>query len=258
MRAKKRAKVIEVEEIISDVNRPYQSEDADVILVSSDGLKFKVHSYHLKAASTVFSSMLDIGIPDQSNLLEFTDNEIEHSRIVVLFLNLVYGKELHFKKETRHYNHEQCYRLVSFLLKYDATTPLRMLRYATHLWLAREALSPFCAFRIGAKMDDVDLCAQALRCCAGWNWSRNDNITEEEKRKRSFDLNNTVWNGPCLDPSSWRIATFKEIPDKYLTALLRACRESMKLVRSQNDWIKIGDKFAELMRAMRNAEKSKA
>jgi hypothetical protein len=34
-----------------NVHEKYNSEDADVTLVSSDGVEFKVHSYRLQAAS---------------------------------------------------------------------------------------------------------------------------------------------------------------------------------------------------------------
>ncbi len=36
--------------VITDVNKAYRAEDTDILLVSSDEVIFKVHSYHLFSA----------------------------------------------------------------------------------------------------------------------------------------------------------------------------------------------------------------
>ena len=36
--------------VVNDINKAYQEKDADLLLISSDEVGFKVHSYYLAAA----------------------------------------------------------------------------------------------------------------------------------------------------------------------------------------------------------------
>nr|XP_031862575.1 uncharacterized protein CI109_002073 [Kwoniella shandongensis]KAA5529647.1 hypothetical protein CI109_002073 [Kwoniella shandongensis] len=97
----KRRKGNETKDLITEINKPYQFPDSDVVLICSDGLKFKVHSHYLKSSSTVFASMMEIGDDKQSHDISLTDKNIEHSSILVLYLHLAYGNDLDFTKENR-------------------------------------------------------------------------------------------------------------------------------------------------------------
>ncbi|WVQ95656.1 hypothetical protein IAU59_002754 [Kwoniella sp. CBS 9459] len=81
---------------IDDTNRPYQFEDSDITLVSSDGLHFKIHSYHLMAASPVFRDMLTVGKGSSEQTVQLTDTKFETSSIVALFLQACYGPQVFF------------------------------------------------------------------------------------------------------------------------------------------------------------------
>ncbi|KAK8850573.1 hypothetical protein IAR55_004492 [Kwoniella newhampshirensis] len=78
------------EEVINDLNRPYQFPDADFTLLSSDATRFSMHFYQLKAASSVFRSMLDGRKDDEdSEEITLTDKTVERSQVIAFFLDLV-------------------------------------------------------------------------------------------------------------------------------------------------------------------------
>lgn len=56
-------------------HRRYKHEDGDVTLSTSDGLKFRVHSFLLKTNSSVFRDMLDLARPSDEAILVSEDSE---------------------------------------------------------------------------------------------------------------------------------------------------------------------------------------
>jgi hypothetical protein len=82
----------------------YNDEDADVVLVSSDKVAFRVHSFYLEAArsassllplldalicSPVFRGMLQGGTGESEVEVEFTDEKLEKASTLGLLLDII-------------------------------------------------------------------------------------------------------------------------------------------------------------------------
>ncbi|WWD20753.1 hypothetical protein CI109_105230 [Kwoniella shandongensis] len=246
----KRRKGNETKDLITEINKPYQFPDSDVVLICSDGLKFKVHSHYLKSSSTVFASMMEIGDDKQSHDISLTDKNIEHSSILVLYLHLAYGNDLDFTKENRQpsNNDKRCHLLISFLLKYDAKTPMQTLKYALRLCMMQDCLSPLTIFLVGSKVDDIELCVESIKQTPSWGWTAKKDATEDETQQNSITLTKGLWGGQSFDMTTVSLKTMKAIPTVYLCALLRASHEAVKATRNEQDWEKIATKFGEIMK----------
>lgn len=67
----------------------YKHEDGDVTLSTSDGLKFRVHSFLLKTNSSVFRDMLDLARPSDDSEVILT----EDSKTLASLLDFVYPSD---------------------------------------------------------------------------------------------------------------------------------------------------------------------
>ncbi|WVQ81191.1 hypothetical protein IAT38_003313 [Cryptococcus sp. DSM 104549] len=159
----------------------YNFPDGDIELVSSCGVRFRVHSYKLRAASSVFNTMMDIGKgksdgspPVQEVVL--TDTKIETAAVITLFLNFVYGKPPklataeNVPKHWRQVNKIMIEPLVSFVGKYDATLISMVLSFAMISWLERDLFHPLEAFALGCTLPDINICKASIRRGSGWKW----------------------------------------------------------------------------------------
>ncbi|WVF67051.1 hypothetical protein IAT40_001794 [Kwoniella sp. CBS 6097] len=69
----------------------YKNPEADLILVSSDDVSFKIFKYHLQSCSPVFRGMIAaLGSANESlPTVTFTDPQIECAAVIRLFLDIV-------------------------------------------------------------------------------------------------------------------------------------------------------------------------
>ncbi|WVW80815.1 hypothetical protein I302_102804 [Kwoniella bestiolae CBS 10118] len=214
---------------INDTNRDYQDPKADITLVSSDGLRFKVHSYVLKTAGKE---------------IELTDKLIERSPVLSLFLYLCHGKPMSFPSEDTTlvlYND-----LIKFAHKYDSPRVLETLTTSVYRWHHEENLSLWIVLHLGLTLQKPKLVAFAIRYSMHSSWHIKEKATEEEKVKARNPVG-TVGNVAgvsWLDFSAWSLSTFKNVPTDYMFALLRAYKHG------GDDPEKVADGFLQIMKEM--------
>ncbi|KLO10944.1 hypothetical protein SCHPADRAFT_999218 [Schizopora paradoxa] len=78
------------------VHPKYAAADGDVVLVSSDNVKFKVHSLILREASTVFEGMVNMPAPQPDGAGNSSDHEVkleEPSFVVESLMDAIYPRE---------------------------------------------------------------------------------------------------------------------------------------------------------------------
>ncbi|WVQ95654.1 hypothetical protein IAU59_002752 [Kwoniella sp. CBS 9459] len=168
---------------VDDTNKDYQFKDSDITLISSDKYHFKVHSYHLMAASTVFRDMIAID-PHKSMALEviLTDTEFETGTILSLFFHMCYGERLpHYSSHYTAYK-----RLIRFLDKYDCKSGTEILRTSIYTWstMDQDKLQPGYVFTLACHIDDEKLAKRAITLAGGWVWGEDD----EEKDRNAGGL----------------------------------------------------------------------
>ncbi|WWC98529.1 hypothetical protein V866_005421 [Kwoniella sp. B9012] len=207
--------------VINHYNRDYQDSEADVTLVSSDRLEFKVHSYLLMANSIVFRDMLIIG-DSSDRTIDLSDETIERSSTVSLFLQTCHGQTPKFSTEKEVFCEYS--DLIDFGKKYDAAPVLRMISASLYRWFHEIDFDPCHIFMLGCLLDRPEIVAFALRNSKCRVWSNNMLISEEEKAKARNpiatleDVVGVSW----IDVSSWSLENLKTVPQAYLFAMLRA------------------------------------
>ncbi|OCF43269.1 hypothetical protein I317_02837 [Kwoniella heveanensis CBS 569] len=243
---------------ITDVNKPYQSEHADITLVSSDGLPFKVHSYHLKSSSPVFRAMLDIGDSASSlssssvssSEVELLDEEIENSAVLRIFLDIVHGVSL---QEPDSLATQKVYEsVVAFLRKYEAASAIEVVRLNLIAWARHGHFMHLDLFVLGCMLDDVELCKTAITSPGRQNWD-----------SFNLDSNHLTAKRNVMDLSAAPLAYLRQIPDNYKWALMQASAvatkrynvwaKADKIEESQlaEDRLAVAAKFGELMQQIR-------
>ncbi|EIW67981.1 hypothetical protein TREMEDRAFT_63865 [Tremella mesenterica DSM 1558] len=129
----------------------YSEKSADVELVTSDDAHFRVHSYMLKAHSTLFRDMLDLSTPLDPNepiSLEITQEDLTD------FLDIMYD---HSPSLT---SWSKCQTLLSNLDKYGSDKLIeRVLVRSTPM----ASKHPWEIFAFASRHDNVALAREALR-----------------------------------------------------------------------------------------------
>ncbi|WVQ62509.1 uncharacterized protein L199_000651 [Kwoniella botswanensis] len=125
-------------------------EGAEVTLVSTDQIHFKVHSYLLKTHSSVLRDMLiDPGLKPTAISLEVPSGDLK------LFLDLMHQSEPDMSN-----NWPQCKRVIDLCLLYDCKIVLERLRFRLKP-LAHQA--PWEIFCMASQCEDVSLARKALK-----------------------------------------------------------------------------------------------
>ncbi|WVQ82177.1 hypothetical protein IAT38_004305 [Cryptococcus sp. DSM 104549] len=230
----------------------YNFPDGDIELVSSCSVHFRVHSYKLRAASSVFNAMIDIGGKSESDgdgapkvqEVVLTDAQLETAAVLTAFLNVIYGKPPKMEeddgvsKKWRQANMKLIRPLVSFAGKYDATPVSLTLAFATLSWLQKDLFDPMSAFVLGCALQDVYICKTAIK--RGGAWAYKPDAKTGKANTTEFD--DGVTGGSVFDLSAVPLAIFEAIPDVYKMALLRAARKYPVSV-GETDWDGLADEF---------------
>ncbi|WWC72600.1 uncharacterized protein I206_106562 [Kwoniella pini CBS 10737] len=234
---------------INKYNKDYQDPEADVTLVASDGYQFKVSSYVLKAASTVFRDMFIIG-DNASREVSLTDKTFEGSRTLAMFLAVCHGKPI-FPPTDKLQGYDS---LVSFARKYDAPMVTQQLTTAVYQWYHDHAYSPFDIFKLGCSLDQPRMVAFAIRNSGNYVWVCDENASAEALAnfKDPVKTVENVPSIPLLNLYTWNFKSFKAIPDEYKWALSRAQHGPGGTFKT--DLGEIADGFFSLMKLMGKIE----
>ncbi|OCF44195.1 hypothetical protein I317_01987 [Kwoniella heveanensis CBS 569] len=168
------------ENAMTPLNEPFQPDDADLVLFSSDGLGFKVHGTRLAACSSIFKTTLSLSEPTTSSAsahldcphdlpeLHFPDSSLESSITISLFLHLLYILPLPIPTLPVYF---QAYEtLLSFLLKYECKTLYGRLGGAVRVWVKEGVVSASKGLKMGDRLDDVELCKKSIKMAGEYSW----------------------------------------------------------------------------------------
>lgn len=224
-------------------------DDGDVTLISSDGVAFKIHRYHLQAAryrdssmnmcltlidSPVFRAMLNTC--ETTAEIELHDQVLESSNVLGQFCGFLYdGAVLHPRSP------QQLPVMIAFhrfMIKYDAAT-------TNHNWQNHvfRRVKGFGLFIMGAHTDQIEICAESIRKGGDLSWKTGGNNTEVDK---------VVEGANTLDVGSLSFEAFCLIPPMYLHALQRAISNTpveLKIKDGKRYWKAVGDEFESLIKA---------
>ncbi|OCF43266.1 hypothetical protein I317_02834 [Kwoniella heveanensis CBS 569] len=233
---------------INGCNEAYQHADADITLISSDGFHFKVHSYQLMASR----GMIHAGALSQKQKeVTFTDERLERSRIVALFLDICYGKPLppfpHYGPNTYDELEGSLCDLISFLQKYDCRPAIEHLRLYLGSWIKDVNSSPADSLVLAAKLEDQELAMLAI-----------------QETGLSEDLDNFgcstelayIDGSSNMDLSGMWYDRFIEIPDDYKYALLRGYRYERPFIDlDTTNWEAVAKEFGNVLTAIHNRKR---
>ncbi|WVQ95655.1 hypothetical protein IAU59_002753 [Kwoniella sp. CBS 9459] len=225
-------RVIKPKFLLNQYNKPYQYEDSDITLISSDNLHFKVHSYHLMVASPVFRDMIRAGNNSENKReVTFTDPRGEMGQVIASFLDLCYGKPLvplPSRKDSRYSaTIKHLSDLLSFLTKYECEVPITAFKLYLGSWAGTHEEKSDDFFRFAAQLDDVELAVACL--------------------KNAEILNLLV----PTDPDFKGYADFNRMPDGYKFALLRAYAYSKGDYMGRRRWEEIISEMKKVLIATR-------
>ncbi|RXK41970.1 hypothetical protein M231_00691 [Tremella mesenterica] len=208
--------------------------DADLTLVSSDDIHFKVHSYHLKSASAVFRAMLEMPDPNAERPnIHLTDREIENAEVLEGALNILYSKAWPIDTGTYRF---KLIKINRFLLKYECEGAIDKVVSLLHRWIAFGRVSAWYAFLVSADLNDVVTCSRAMRRAGLCAFSGTSGLQDSESTSSPFDI------------AGLSLERFSQIPVPMLWAILRATRHQNGLPTSDEGWDKMAKHFCELLK----------
>ncbi|WWC65203.1 uncharacterized protein I303_107817 [Kwoniella dejecticola CBS 10117] len=233
-----------------EYHEDYQDPKADVVLVSSDEVYFKVHSYILKTASVVFEDMLVIGDGNNEEIA-LTDPDFEDSQTVHSFLLVFQGKAI---PELTKANDNLYLNLIHFATKYRIVSVMRQIVALTLKALMDGTVSPFTASRLAFTVGSPQLAAAAIANCGAWHHSllqpKADQSDEDraKERDRCFTAGNVIGSS-CLDPNSMSENKLNSIPEPYRWALMRATYgQIQELHLASTNWGQISRNFLQVIK----------
>ncbi|KAL7423703.1 hypothetical protein Q5752_001285 [Cryptotrichosporon argae] len=159
----------------------------DVVLVAADRISLKVHKYHLLSAR--FFCDMD-GFRNR-NEIELPDDVLETSGVIELILDMLYDEPLPARDAN---NFDTTARLVQRILAY----------------VGQDKPGLWAIFRAGAKLENVDICPEAIRAGKAWRWRVAAPV-------RTLSRGRSTW-----DVSSWATKDFDGMPCDFWQALLKA------------------------------------
>nr|XP_031857361.1 uncharacterized protein CI109_007225 [Kwoniella shandongensis]KAA5524433.1 hypothetical protein CI109_007225 [Kwoniella shandongensis] len=243
----------------------HSDAEADLILISSDYVAFKVYKYHLISASPVFRHMLlssgrsngDTDAADkEDDRIVLTDTFFEVSGVVRLFLDLLQSNKW---PEPTSNDIDYLFPLFSFLDKYErGLVRHAAFRVAYDILKSKSAnISPHHLFILGSDMDDTHYCADAILMMVGKVWVSN---TDDKGRKvdRWFWGSSGVKtveappNGSnVMDPRFWDARELAAMQPLHLLALMRATTKYDLTSGTKMDWNGLADEFLRIMKTVK-------
>ncbi|EIW70109.1 hypothetical protein TREMEDRAFT_61871 [Tremella mesenterica DSM 1558] len=217
------------------ISETYNADDADLVLVSSDEIHFKVHSYYLKAASVVFRAMLDSPNLDAKKgdrplpTIYLTDNDIETAEVLEGALGIIYERP--FPPDPAEYR-DELRKIIPLLRKYECDGTIARIRLLLHSWITYSNHGAWSAFLVSVAMDDIVTCARAMRRAGKCGLSGSSVLQGAQKSTTVFDL------------GSLSLTTFSKIPGPTVWAILRATKSQPT---STEGWNEIADQFLKLL-----------
>ncbi|RXK41969.1 hypothetical protein M231_00690 [Tremella mesenterica] len=222
----------------------YNDSDADLILVSSDNVYFRVYSYYLKASSPVFRAMLELPDPSVQEQkvprIELVDESSETADTLTAALDILHGKN--FPDHIASYFFTLSV-VVQFFQKYECTGALLDIRLLLQSWISAPGGGPaWLAFYLGAILDDVIVCSRAIRKA----WPRSFTMIKDESAGALANKQG-VAQGFVLDVDRWDLDMYTKSSPRITWALLRARRNQKTVPQDQAGWDSVAREFCDIL-----------
>lgn len=172
------------------------------------------------------SKMLDI---------RFTDQDIESSMTIYLFLSMLCGHSLPCPENTKLNDVE---KLLTFITKYDCPALLRMVLHVLHSFIHPD-INPRALFALATSYDALDICVNILKKPQGWTYEPPSTGEEDE---------GLVVGSDVLDPRGMTLADAQTIRANYFWGLARGFRVVDGEPKDAEDWGKVAEEFERVMR----------
>ncbi|KAK4688151.1 hypothetical protein P7C73_g1957, partial [Tremellales sp. Uapishka_1] len=222
-----------------ELDEYYRASDADLILISSDGVKFKVHKYHISSASSVLHNAMSIDtttLDGELPSIQFCDSRIENALSIRFLLDIVYCRPPPVVPEIPLAYYDAA---VGFTVKYECTLALQLFQHRLRHAVTENGANPIEVFVLAAKMDDALTCYLAFKHGLMWSW--DDEGTDGQWK--SNDIKKCIKGATLFDCTAWSTDYFDRMPGEYMLALIRAGRFA-----SGTDWAKAPEEFKELLK----------
>ncbi|WWC69210.1 uncharacterized protein I206_103147 [Kwoniella pini CBS 10737] len=196
------------ENTVTSLNQPFQDDTADLVLISSDGLIFKVHHTKLNGCriefrnalfnnclstpppspvstttTTITTTTINLDLPE----IHFLDPTIESSIILSLFLRLLYNLSLPIPNLPIYF---QAYEnLVKFIKRWECNFVCNDLSRSIRSWLEEGNISSSKVFKIGDSLNDIDLMRDALKKGGEYTWSGR--LIEDPSKRKGRQMSRT-------------------------------------------------------------------
>ncbi|WWD09909.1 hypothetical protein V865_008038 [Kwoniella europaea PYCC6329] len=184
------------EDTLTPINEPFQFDNADVMLVSSDGLGFKVHTSKLGRCSKIFRTTLpppgpslptppsSPTSPSTSGLdlpeIHFVDAQLETGITISLFLHLTYSLPLPVPTLPVYFKAYET--LVDFLVKWECAFLYPILGSAVKGWVEDGLISSSKGLRMGDVLGDDKLMIESIKRGGEYTWTGK--VIEDPNKKR--------------------------------------------------------------------------
>ncbi|OCF54695.1 hypothetical protein L486_07829 [Kwoniella mangroviensis CBS 10435] len=228
--------------IVNEYNRSFQFDDSDLRLVSADGVVFKIHTWKLKAASSVFQVMFESG--NNGDTLELTDKTLEIGRILCMFLQILYGIKLAEPSSgwDLKRNHEELLRLID---KYDAPAAKQHLTTCFRLWAASEKFESDGYFLLASQLDEYEIATTSLKhamaCRRTWTGPSEGMESRQALLSQGLKGENTT------DGAGWPLNDFRRLSHEYIFGFMRAKEIVMQPNKPRVDYKLLAAKFEKIM-----------
>ncbi|WWC92370.1 uncharacterized protein L201_007327 [Kwoniella dendrophila CBS 6074] len=244
------------EGIINEWNKKYQSEEADMTIKSSDNLIFRVHSYRMMAASKVFRDMIQIGSKtDQAQEIPLTDQDIETSTVVSLFLDITYAFDMPEPKDCNDFDKDS--NLVTFSIKYEAQPAIQYLGKLFYSWVSSGKFRSDLVLVEACRLDDPSLGGAAIAAVGHYPHMTQDSANSggmlqlQKKADEADPLAKDGYNCDVMDPLGMSLSRFQSLSDRYKLALLRGCQSYVYTRKPQPDWKSASQSFEKYVRKVK-------
>ncbi|OCF55868.1 hypothetical protein L486_06624 [Kwoniella mangroviensis CBS 10435] len=185
------------EDTLTPINGPFQFDTADVMLVSSDGLSFKVHTSRLgRCSSRIFRTALpqpspslptppsSPTSPSTSKLdlpeIHFVDPQLENGITLSLFLHLTYSLPLPVPTLPVYFKAYET--LVDFLVKWECAYLYPILGSAVKGWVEDGLISSSKGLKIGDILGNDRLMIESIKRGGEYTWTGK--VIEDPNKKK--------------------------------------------------------------------------
>nr|XP_019050088.1 hypothetical protein I302_00509 [Kwoniella bestiolae CBS 10118]OCF29018.1 hypothetical protein I302_00509 [Kwoniella bestiolae CBS 10118] len=234
------------------LDEKYKDHKGDLLIISSDGVGFKVQSMYVRAASKILNNKYLALFAPEPIKIHLDDPFIERATTIRLFLDFVHGD---IPKPTDDIL-GTFRRAILLAKKYECHLVLEAVKHFARSY--KDGGGSFTSkfiFILGANLGDIQLCHDAIMdaetCILGendgtaspseWYDYGHDVDTGLELNERDDELDEEY----AIDPSTWYAEDIQHVPPRYLVALMRACRVRNDPI--DGSWFDVAKKFEKLM-----------